>query len=159
MAAISALFLHILKAGDHAIVCDVAYAALSEMTNEMIPELGVCITKVNTAELDSIKEAIKPNTRLIYIETPCNPILRLTDILKVAEIAKQTGVKLAVDSTFATPLATKPLELGADYVIHSLTKYLGGHEDALGCYFRKKRRPCPFTKENSYSSRWFSKSI
>ncbi|MDR1120510.1 MAG: PLP-dependent aspartate aminotransferase family protein [Dysgonamonadaceae bacterium] len=132
MGAISALLFHLLKAGDHAVISDVAYAALSEITNEMIPELGIEITKVNTSDLEAIRKAIQPNTRLIYIETPCNPLLRLTDIAAVAGIARQSGAKLAVDSTFATPVATKPLALGADFVIHSLTKYLGGHGDALG---------------------------
>lgn len=132
MGAIVALFFHLLKAGDHAIVSDVAYAALAELTNEMIPGLDIEITKVNTSDLKSLKEAVKSNTRLIYIETPCNPLLRLTDIAAVAEIAQEAGAKLAVDSTFATPAATKPLALGADFVIHSLTKYLGGHGDALG---------------------------
>lgn len=132
MAAISTLLFDLLKAGDHAIISDVAYAALSEITNEMIPELGIEVTKVNCADVQAIKNAVKPNTRLIYTETPCNPLLRLTDIEAVAEIARTHGIKLAVDSTFATPAATKPLELGADFVIHSLTKYLGGHGDALG---------------------------
>lgn len=132
MGAISALLFYLLKSGDHAIISDVAYAALSEMTNEMIPALGIHITKVNTSDPESIQNALTPQTRLIYIETPCNPILRLTDIKAVAGIARQAGALLAVDSTFATPVATKPLDLGADYVIHSLTKYLGGHGDALG---------------------------
>jgi methionine-gamma-lyase len=110
----------------------VAYAALSEITNDMIPDFSIEITKVNTSDLNAIKNAVQPNTRLIYIETPCNPLLRLTDIAAVAKIASQAGAKLAVDSTFATPLATQPLKLGADFVIHSLTKYLGGHGDALG---------------------------
>jgi len=132
MAAITALLLHTLRAGDHAIVSDVAYAALAEMTNEMIPGLDISITKVNTADTEAIKNAIRTETRLIYIETPCNPLLRLTDIQEIAKIAHGVGAKLAVDSTFATPLATRPLELGADFVVHSLTKYLGGHGDALG---------------------------
>ncbi|MDR0699933.1 MAG: PLP-dependent aspartate aminotransferase family protein [Tannerella sp.] len=132
MGAITALLFHILKAGDHAVISDVAYAALSEITNEMIPGLDIEITKVNTADLAAVEKAVRPNTRLIYIETPCNPLLRLTDIAATAEIARRAGAKLAVDSTFATPLATRPLELGADFVIHSLTKYLGGHGDALG---------------------------
>jgi len=132
MGAITALLLNTLQAGDHAVVSDVAYAALSEMTNDMIPKLGIAITKVNTADTEAIKKALTPRTRLIYVESPCNPILRLTDIEEVAIIAHSAGAKLAVDSTFATPIATRPLELGADYVIHSLTKYLGGHGDALG---------------------------
>lgn len=132
MGAISALLLHTLKAGEHAVISDVAYAALAEMTNEMIPQLNIAITKVDTSSLEAIEQAIRPNTRLIYIETPCNPLLRLTDIAAVAKIAQTAGARLAVDSTFATPLATRPLQLGADFVIHSLTKYLGGHGDALG---------------------------
>lgn len=132
MNAITSLLFHILKAGDHAVVSDVAYAALSEITNETIPGLGVEITKVDTSDLNAVEKAVRPNTRLIYIETPCNPLLRLTDIAAAADIAHRAGAKLAVDSTFATPVATKPLTLGADFVIHSLTKYLGGHGDALG---------------------------
>ncbi len=132
MGAISALLFHLLKSGDHAVVTDVAYAALSELTNEMVPGLGIDITKVDTSDLNAIEKAIQPHTRLVYIETPCNPLLRLTDIEAVAEIAHNAGARLVVDSTFATPMATKPLTLGADFVIHSLTKYLGGHGDALG---------------------------
>ncbi|MDR2848056.1 MAG: PLP-dependent aspartate aminotransferase family protein [Bacteroidales bacterium] len=132
MAAGTALLLHLLRAGDHAIVSDVAYAALSEMTNEMIPDLNIAVTKVDTSDIAAIRKALQANTKLIYIETPCNPLLRLTDIAAVAEIAHHAGAQLAVDSTFATPAATKPLLLGADYVIHSLTKYLSGHGDALG---------------------------
>lgn len=132
MGAITALLFHTLKAGDHAVISDVAYAALSEITNEMIPDLDIQITKVNTSDLESVRGALRPNTKLVYIETPCNPLLRLTDIAAVAVLAHSVGAKLAVDSTFATPAATKPLLLGADFVIHSLTKYLGGHGDALG---------------------------
>jgi cystathionine beta-lyase/cystathionine gamma-synthase len=132
MGAITALLFHLLKAGDHIVISDVTYAALTEMANELIPELNIEVTKVDTSDPDAIRRAIRPNTKLIYIETPCNPLLRLTDIQAVASIAHEAGVKLAVDSTFATPISTKPLLLGADFVIHSLTKYLGGHGDALG---------------------------
>jgi methionine-gamma-lyase len=132
MGAIVALLFHLLKAGDHAVISDVAYAALSEITNELIPELGIEITKVNTSDINAVGAAVKANTKLIYVETPCNPILRLTDIAAVATVAHNAGAKLAIDSTFATPMATRPLLLGADFVIHSLTKDLGGHGDALG---------------------------
>ncbi|MDR2027581.1 MAG: PLP-dependent aspartate aminotransferase family protein [Prevotellaceae bacterium] len=132
MGAVTALLFHLLKAGDHAVISDVAYAALSEITNELIPALGIEITKVNTSDTGAVSAAIRSNTKLIYVETPCNPILRITDIAAVAAIARKAGAKLAVDSTFATPIATKPLQLGADFVIHSLTKYLCGHGDALG---------------------------
>ena len=132
MGAITARLFHLLKAGDHIVISDVTYAALTEMANDLIPGLNIEVTKVNTSDPEAIRRAIQQNTKLIYIETPCNPLLRLTDIELIASIAHQAGIKLAVDSTFATPIATKPLLLGADFVIHSLTKYLGGHGDALG---------------------------
>jgi methionine-gamma-lyase len=132
MGAVSTLLLHVLRAGDHVVVSDVAYAALSEMSNEMLPALGIEVTKVDTSNLVAIEAALRPDTRLVYIETPCNPLLRLTDIAAAATLAHRAGARLAVDSTFATPLATRPLHLGADFVVHSLTKYLCGHGDALG---------------------------
>lgn len=132
MAAIFALLVHTLKSGDHAVISDVAYAALSETTNEVLPELGISVTRVDTSIPENIRNALTDRTRLVHIETPCNPLLRLTDIAAVAEITHAAGVLLSVDSTFATPIATRPLALGADFVIHSLTKYLGGHGDALG---------------------------
>ncbi len=132
MAAIAALFLHSLGSGDHLVMSDVAYAGTAEMTHDLLPRLGISVTKVNMADLDKVKAAVTPGTKLVFIETPCNPLLRLTDIPAVARIAKAAGAKLAVDSTFASPAATQPLKLGTDYVIHSLTKYLGGHGDAVG---------------------------
>lgn len=132
MAAITALFLHLLKPGDHLVISDVAYAAASELTNDMFPEMGVRVSKVNMADLDEVRAAVTGDTRLVYAETPANPIMRLTDIEAVAKIARAAGAWTAVDSTFATPVATRPIELGADVVVHSLTKYLGGHGDALG---------------------------
>jgi methionine-gamma-lyase len=132
MAAVSTLLLHLLSTGDHLVISDVAYAATAEMTNDMIQRFGIQVTKVNMSDIDELRSALTPKTKLIFAETPCNPILRLTDIEAVAEIAHQSGAQLAVDSTFATPVATQPLSLGADYVIHSLTKYLCGHGDAIG---------------------------
>jgi methionine-gamma-lyase len=132
MGAVSALLLYSLSKGDHVIVSDIAYAATAEFTNEFLPRFGVEVTKVNLSDLAAVEAAIQPNTRLIYAETPCNPLLRLTDIAAVARIAHKAGAKLSVDSTFATLIATHPLALGADYVIHSLSKYLCGHGDALG---------------------------
>jgi methionine-gamma-lyase len=150
MGGIVALLIHLLKAGDHAVVSDVAYAALSEITNEKIPELGIEISKVNTSDPEAVEKAIQSNTQLVYIETPCNPLLRLTDIAAVARIAHKSGALLAVDSTFATPAATKPLELGADFVIHSLTKYIGGHGDALGgVVLGKKEHLVPLRKKTA----------
>lgn len=132
MAAISALFLHVLRPGDHLLISDIAYAAASEMTNDLIPDLGIEVSKVDMSDLAAVREAIKPNTRLVYAESPANPIMRLTDLEAVAKIAREAGALSAVDSTFASPMATRPLELGIDVVIHSLTKYIGGHGDAMG---------------------------
>ncbi len=132
MAAVSALLLYSLSQGDHVIVSDIAYAATAEFTNDVLPRFGIAVTKVNLSDLAAVQAALRPETRLIYAETPCNPLLRLTDLAAVARIAHEAGAKLAVDSTFATPLATRPLALGADFVIHSLSKYLCGHGDAIG---------------------------
>ncbi len=132
MAAASGLLLHLLKSGDHLVISDVCYAGVAELVRQKLPGLGINITTVNMSDLDALKAAITPGTRLVYAETPCNPIIRLTDIAAVARLAHAAGAQLAVDSTIATPIGTKPITLGADYVIHSLTKYINGHGDALG---------------------------
>src|SRR5699024_2258504 len=132
MAAVTALLLYELKAGDRLVISDVCYAAVSEAVNDLYPGLDITIDKVNMADRDAVREALSQETGLVYIETPANPLLRLTDIETVVEEAQKVGAKVAVDSTFATPVATRPLEWGADYVIHSLTKFLNGHGDAVG---------------------------
>ncbi len=132
MAAISALLFHLLKSGDHLVMSDVAYVGAAELMKGLIPSLGIQVTHVNPTDLDAVRAAILPNTKLVHIETPCNPIVRLCDIRAIAEITHAAGAKLSVDSTFATPVATRPLQLGADFVIHSLSKYLCGHGDAIG---------------------------
>ena len=132
MAATSALLLTTLKAGDHLVISDVQYPGTAELVRGTLPDYGIASTAVDTSDLAAVEAAVTAETRLIWIETPANPILRLTDIAAVAAIARRHGVPLAVDSTFATPMATRPAALGADYVVHSLTKYIGGHGDALG---------------------------
>ena len=132
MAATSALLLTTLKAGDHLVISDVNYPGTAELVRSTLSNYGIVSTAVDTSDPAAVEAAITPATRLIWIETPANPILRLTDIAAVSAIAKRHGLPLAVDSTFATPIATRPVELGADYVVHSLTKYIGGHGDALG---------------------------
>jgi methionine-gamma-lyase len=132
MAAISGLLLHSLKMGDHFIMSDVSYAGAAELVNDFLPRNGIEVTKVDFSDLAAVESAFKRNTRLVYAETPSNPILRLTDIKAVAELAHAHDAQLAVDSTFASPIATRPFELGADFVIQSLTKYSGGHGDAIG---------------------------
>lgn len=132
MAAATGLLLHKLRAGDHLVISDVSYVGVAEFVRNNLPRMGVQVTPVDTSHGDEVVAAIKPNTRLIYVETPANPILKLTDIRRMADIAHAHGAQLAVDSTFATPMATRPLELGADFVVHALTKYFCGHGDALG---------------------------
>jgi methionine-gamma-lyase len=132
MAAITALFLHLLKDGGHIVMTDVAYAAASELANDTLPRLGIEVTRVDSSDPQNVRDALRPNTRLVYLETPANPLLRLTDIEAVAAIAHEAGAVVAVDSTFATPLGLKPVDLGADFVVHSLTKYICGHGDAIG---------------------------
>jgi methionine-gamma-lyase len=132
MAASTGLLLQFLKPGDHLIVSDVSYAGVAEFTKDYLPSHGIEVSKVDLSDLSNLKAALRPNTRFVYAETPANPILKLTDISAAASITHQAGAKLIVDSTFATPVATRPIELGADFVIHSLTKYMCGHGDAIG---------------------------
>lgn len=132
MAAIAGMMLTLLKAGDHLIVSDVCYAGAAELTQRVLPEFGVEVTAVNMARLDLVEAAIRPNTRLIHCESPVNPILRVIDLAALSALARRNGLLVSVDSTFATPVATRPLSLGVDLVIHSLTKFINGHGDALG---------------------------
>ena len=132
MAATTALLLGTLTRGDHLVISDVNYPGTAEFARGALVEHGIAATPVDTSDLAAIEAALRPETMMIWIETPANPILRLADIAGVAAIAKRHGALLAVDSTFATPVATRPIELGADFVVHSLTKYIGGHGDALG---------------------------
>ena len=132
MAAISALALTFLSSGDHLIASEVCYAGAVELFGLHLPRFGIEVSLVDTSDLDQVRAALRPNTRIVYAETPANPILRLADIAALAGIAHAAGALLAVDSTWAGPTLQRPLALGADYVIHSLTKYLNGHGDALG---------------------------
>ena len=132
VAAIAATFLGLLKAGDHLIVSEVCYAGAFELATRILPDLGIQVTPVDLSDLDAVRAALRPNTRLIHAESPCNPILRLTDLAALSALAHQAGALLSVDSTLATPVITRPLEHGVDLVIHSLTKFINGHGDALG---------------------------
>ena len=132
VAAIAATFLGLLKAGDHLIVSEVCYAGAFELATRILPDLGIEVTPVNLSDLDATRAALRPNTRLIHAESPCNPILRLTDLAALSALAHEAGALLSVDSTLATPVITRALDLGVDLVIHSLTKFMNGHGDALG---------------------------
>lgn len=132
LASIAGVFLTFLKAGDHLVVSDICYAGAAELANRILPDFGIEVTAVNMSRIEDVEAAIRPNTRLIHCESPCNPIIRLTDIERVAALGRRHGALVSVDSTFATPAATQPAKLGADLVIHSLTKFINGHGDALG---------------------------
>ena len=132
MAAISTLFLAVLKAGDHVVVSDVVYGGTVRLFQQVLASFGVEASFVDTSDVDAVKGAIRPNTRLVFIETPANPTLKLTDIAAIAEVSRAAGVKLAVDNTFLTPVAQRPLELGADITLLSTTKYIEGHNSTVG---------------------------
>lgn len=138
MAAAAAV-LNLLSAGDHAVVSDDLYGGTYRFFSQVLTRYGLGFTYVDMRELDAVADALKPNTRLIWIETPTNPLLKLVDIRAIAElgasIARSDSARkpvVAVDGTFATPYFQRPLTLGADVVVHSTTKYIGGHSDVIG---------------------------
>ncbi|MBS4175017.1 bifunctional cystathionine gamma-lyase/homocysteine desulfhydrase [Bacillus sp. FJAT-49736] len=130
MAAITAV-IQLFSAGDHIIATDDVYGGTFRVMTKVLNRFNLEVTFVDTSNLDAVKEAIKPNTKAIYVETPTNPLLKITDIKAVSEIAKENNLKLIVDNTFSTPYWQNPLSLGADIVLHSATKYLGGHSDVV----------------------------
>jgi cystathionine beta-lyase/cystathionine gamma-synthase len=133
VAALHAVFFTFLKSGDHVVVADVVYEATFRLFSELLPQkYGITATFVDTSDLDAVRNALRPTTRLVHAETPANPTTRIADIGALAEIAHAHGALLSVDSTFASPLLLRPLDMGADLVIHSLTKYINGHGDAMG---------------------------
>ena len=139
LAAIAGVFLTLLKQGDHLVISDVTYAGAAELARTILPDLGIEVTPVNLSRPGALEAALRPNTRLVHCESPANPILRLTDLAEVARIAHAHGALVSVDSTLATPVATRPLALGVDLVLHSLTKFINGHGDALGGIVAGKR--------------------
>ena len=131
MAAIYAL-VATLRTGDHLICSSNVYGGTARLFNLIIQHYGIAIEYVDTADLDAVKSAIKPNTKLMHIETPTNPLMVLTDIAAVCKIAHEKGVEVSVDNTFMSPALQSPIALGADIVMHSTTKFLNGHSDGLG---------------------------
>jgi cystathionine gamma-synthase len=121
-----------LAPGDHVIAPDDAYYGTAKLLREAFQPWGLEVSFVNMTELEQVREAVQPNTRLFWTETPSNPQLKITDITAVAEIAHSNGARCVCDNTWATPILQHPLALGADLVMHSTTKYLGGHSDVLG---------------------------
>jgi cystathionine beta-lyase/cystathionine gamma-synthase len=132
MAAIQAVLLAFLNAGDHAVVSDVAYGGTYRLCTKVFSRFGVEFTFADTSSPEAVRKSVKANTRLILTETPANPTLKLTDIAAISEISRSRGIPHAVDNTFLTPYYQRPLELGADLVVHSTTKYLDGHNATVG---------------------------
>ena len=132
MAAISSLFLAILKSDDHVVVSDVVYGGTVRLFQQILTNFGVQASFVDTSNPQAVAEAIRPNTKLVFIETPANPTLKLTDIAAVAKVTHAAGIRLAVDNTFLTPVLQRPLDLGADITLLSTTKYIEGHNSTVG---------------------------
>lgn len=122
----------VLEPGSHLIMPDDCYHGIAAMIRNMLPRWKVSYTEVDMSDADNVEKAIQKNTRLIILETPSNPLLKITDISAVVQMAKQQGILLACDNTWATPLIQRPLEMGVDFVFHSSTKFFGGHSDILG---------------------------
>jgi len=132
MAAIHTVFAALLQQGDHVVCSDAAYGPTVTLLNTIFQKFGVEVTFVDTSNLEEVQNAIRKNTKVIYVETPGNPTLVISDLVAISEIAKTANAQLVVDNTFCSPILQKPLDLGADVVIHSLTKYLNGHADVVG---------------------------
>ncbi|GGM57433.1 cystathionine gamma-synthase [Microbacterium saperdae] len=132
LAAEDALLRGILKPGDHVLLGNDAYGGTYRLLTKVLAPWGVETTTVELADLDAIRAAIRPQTKIVWLETPSNPLLKVVDIAVVAEVAHAAGAIVVVDNTFASPALQQPLALGADLVVHSTTKYLGGHSDVLG---------------------------
>jgi cystathionine beta-lyase/cystathionine gamma-synthase len=131
MAAINAV-VTMLKSGDHVVAGHNLYGGTPRLFNQVFANFGMAFTYVDTSDLENIERALQKNTRLVYLETPTNPLMELCDIRAISDLAHRRGIEVVVDNTFMSPYFQRPLELGADMVIHSTTKFLNGHSDGLG---------------------------
>ncbi len=122
----------LLSQGDHVVCCDDVYGGTARLFNNLMSNYGIEFTYVDSQDSENVERAIRPETKMVWIETPTNPLLKVTDLEAVGEIAKRNGLIYVVDSTFATPVFLRPLEYGADLVLHSTTKYLSGHNQIIG---------------------------
>ncbi|SRX93958.1 Cystathionine gamma-synthase MetB (CGS) (O-succinylhomoserine [thiol]-lyase) [Mycobacterium tuberculosis H37Rv] [Mycobacterium shimoidei] len=132
MAAADCALRAMLRPGDHVVIPDDAYGGTFRLIDKVFTEWGVAYTPVALSDLDAVQGAITPHTRLIWVETPTNPLLSIADIAAIAQLGHERSVKVLVDNTFASPALQQPLTLGADVVLHSTTKYIGGHSDVVG---------------------------
>src|SRR5690606_37673420 len=132
MAAEQAVLQATLSAGDHAVVSDVAYGGTYRLCTKIYSRFGVQFTFADTSNPEAVRAALKPNTKLVFTETPANPTLKLSDIAAISAITRERGILHAVDNTFLTPYFQRPLELGANISVHSTTKYFDGHNATGG---------------------------
>lgn len=132
MAAIHTIFASLLSAGDHVVCSAAVYGPTITLLNTIMKKFGVETTSVDSSDIDAVKKAIKPNTKVIYVETPGNPTLCISDLTQISKLAKSVNAKVVVDNTFMSPALQNPLMLGTDVVMHSLTKFLNGHADVVG---------------------------
>src|ERR1019366_6311787 len=131
MAAINAV-MTLLKSGDHVVCCEQAYGGTPRLFNAILKNFGLEFTYVDTTEASRVTSALRPNTRMVYAETPTNPLMGISDLAAIAAITRPRQILLVVDNTFLSPFFQNPLQLGADIVVHSTTKYLNGHSDGVG---------------------------
>ena len=131
MGAVAATFFTLLKAGDHVVASEMCYTGTQKLLTEHLPRFGVESSMVDTSDPEEVRSAIRPDTRVVFVETPGNPVVVISDIEKIAAMAHKVGAVMIVDSTWSGLVTQKPLPLGADLVIHSVTKYINGHGDAL----------------------------
>jgi len=132
MAATDCALRAVLRPGDHVVIPNDAYGGTFRLIDKVFTQWNITYTPVALSDLDAVRAAITPQTRLIWVETPTNPLLSIVDIAAIAEVGKQNSAKVLVDNTFASPALQRPLTLGADVVLHSTTKYIGGHSDVVG---------------------------
>jgi cystathionine gamma-synthase len=132
MAATDCALRAVLRPGDHVVIPDDAYGGTFRLIDKVFTQWGIAHTPVALSDVEAVRAAITPNTKLIWVETPTNPLLSIADISAIAEVAASAGQKVLVDNTFASPALQQPLNLGADIVLHSTTKYIGGHSDVVG---------------------------
>jgi cystathionine gamma-lyase len=128
----TATIVHLLSAGDHVVACDDMYGGSYRLFERVFKQQGIEFSYVDMADPNNLAKAMRKNTRLVWVETPSNPLLKVVDIAKAADVARASGALLAVDNTFMSPYFQRPIELGADLVMHSTTKYINGHSDLVG---------------------------
>lgn len=132
MAATVAVMLGLLEAGDHILIADVVYGGTYRFADQFLRKFGVAVDFVDASDVDAIRLALRPETKLVFTETPANPTLKLTDLQAVSDLCREAGILHVTDNTFLTPYYQRPFELGADVIVHSTTKYLDGHNATLG---------------------------